>query len=253
VNLQHSILFDTLAELSPIGIFVADSDGVCSYVNKRWCEISEVPIDQALGKVWYDVVHPNDRTRVLATWDKSKEKQCEFELEYRFQTVKTKSIVWIHGRALPVINQSTGRIDFYVGTVADTTVHRTLTEELEKSRKFLDSVIENIPNMLFVKEAKELKFVRFNRAGEELLGIKRQELLGKNDFDLFPKEQAESFTKKDRSVLKGQRAYQLLQKNQLTPKTQRTTVAYAQKKSPILDELGHAPIHTGNLRRYYRE
>lgn len=238
MNLKHPNLFDTLAELSPIGIFVADSDGVCSYVNKRWCEISEQSADHAIGKVWYDVVHPSDRSRVLANWNKCKEKQSEFELEYRFLTKKTQSIVWIHCRALPIKNQSLDRIDFYIGTVADTTVHRTLTEELENSRKFLDSVIENIPNMLFVKEANELKFVRFNRAGEELLGIKRQDLLGKKDFDLFPKQQAENFTNQDRSVLKSKGL--LITEEELI-KTKANGQRWVRtKKIPILDELGDA-------------
>jgi PAS domain S-box-containing protein len=77
------------------------------------------------------------------------------------------------------------------------------TSALMKSRSFLDSVIENIPNMVFVKDAAELRFVRFNRAGEELLGYPREELLGKNDYDFFPKEQADHFVTNDRRVLQG--------------------------------------------------
>jgi len=65
--------------------------------------------------------------------------------------------------------------------------------ELKKSQTFLDSVIENIPNMIFLKDAKELRFHHFNRAGEELLGMSKEELIGKNDYDFFPKEQADFF------------------------------------------------------------
>lgn len=77
------------------------------------------------------------------------------------------------------------------------------TDELIRSRAFLDSLIENLPNMVFVKDAKELRFVRFNRAGEDLLGIHRSELIGKNDYDFFPAEQADHFTARDRDVLAG--------------------------------------------------
>jgi PAS domain S-box-containing protein len=73
-------------------------------------------------------------------------------------------------------------------------------EALRTSEHFLDSIVENIPNMIFVKEAGELRFERINRAGERLLGIERAALLGKNDFDLFPPDQAESFRARDRST-----------------------------------------------------
>ena len=80
------------------------------------------------------------------------------------------------------------------------------TKELRKTNASLDLIIENIPNMLFLKDARDLRFVRFNQTGEELLGHSRIELLGKSDYDLFPKEQAEFFTRKDREVLAGKTA-----------------------------------------------
>ena len=59
--------------------------------------------------------------------------------------------------------------------------------------------------MIFVKEAKGLRFVRFNKAGEELLGLKKDQLIGKNDYDFFPKKEADFFTRKDRAVLKSKK------------------------------------------------
>jgi len=58
--------------------------------------------------------------------------------------------------------------------------------------------------MIFIKEATDLRFVIFNRAGEELLGYDRKALLGKNNLDLFPPEQAAHFMAKDREVLDGE-------------------------------------------------
>lgn len=75
--------------------------------------------------------------------------------------------------------------------------------DLNQSSAFLDSLIENLPLMVFVKEAESLRFVRFNKAGQDLLGIPRSEMIGKNDYDFFPKEQADFFVEKDRAVLKG--------------------------------------------------
>ncbi len=76
-----------------------------------------------------------------------------------------------------------------------------LLDQVRKSEAFVDSLLENLPDMIFVKDARDLKFVRFNRAAENLLGYTREEMLGKSDFDLFPKIEAEFFTAKDRVVL----------------------------------------------------
>lgn len=69
------------------------------------------------------------------------------------------------------------------------------------AERFLDSILENMPNMVFVKEAGELRFLRLNRAGEELLGIPREEIIGKNDHDLFAPHEADHFVADDRAVL----------------------------------------------------
>ncbi|HEX4455343.1 MAG TPA: PAS domain-containing protein [Kofleriaceae bacterium] len=77
------------------------------------------------------------------------------------------------------------------------------TQRLHDVTKFVDAVLENIPAMVFVKDAERLAFVRMNRAGEELLGIPREQLIGKTDFDFFPQDEAEFFVEKDRATLHG--------------------------------------------------
>jgi len=84
---------------------------------------------------------------------------------------------------------------------AEIEARKQIEEELRRRDRFLESIIENVPDMIFLKDARELRFVRFNRAGEELLGYAREELLGKNDFDFFPEEEANFFLASDRGVL----------------------------------------------------
>ena len=66
-------------------------------------------------------------------------------------------------------------------------------------------ILEHIPDMIFVKEAEKLRFVLVNEAGEQLLGIPRQEMIGKTDLDFFPTSEAEFFRSKDREVLESQK------------------------------------------------
>ncbi len=89
----------------------------------------------------------------------------------------------------------------FLGFIVNHQMQTKLQSDLRNTNHFLNTILENIPNMIFVKDAAQLRFVRFNRAGEKLLGRMRDELIGKNDYDFFPKEQAEAFTHKDREVL----------------------------------------------------
>lgn len=66
---------------------------------------------------------------------------------------------------------------------------------------FHSTILEHIPDMVFVKDARDLRFVRFNRAGEQLLGLKREDLIGRSDADFFPPDEAAFFLAKDREVL----------------------------------------------------
>ncbi|TNF98604.1 MAG: PAS domain S-box protein [Gammaproteobacteria bacterium] len=75
-------------------------------------------------------------------------------------------------------------------------------ERAETAEKFLNSIVDNIPNMIFIKDANNLRFIRVNHCGEKLLGLMSKDLVGKNDYDFFPESQAEFFTRKDREVLK---------------------------------------------------
>ncbi len=109
-----------------------------------------------------------------------------------------------------IIAERTDTLKQNAAELADS--NKKLREEIEEKRRaeaelrttnaFLDSIIENIPHMIFIKDAEELRFVLFNRAGEKLIGRARQELLGKNDYDFFTREEADFFAAKDQETLR---------------------------------------------------
>jgi PAS domain S-box-containing protein len=107
--------------------------------------------------------------------------------------------------------------------------------EARRATRYLDSIIEQVPAMIFMKDARELRFQRFNRAGEELLGISRDALLGKNDYDFFPRDQADFFVAKDRQVLKDGRLLDIPEEPIQTPRGERFLHT---RKIPLLDENG---------------
>ncbi len=104
-----------------------------------------------------------------------------------------------------------------------------------RANRFLDAIIEHIPDMVFVKDAVHLAFTRFNLAGEQLLGVPRSALIGKTDLDLFPAEQAGFFQAKDRETLAGKQLVEIAEEPIETAAGKRWLHT---KKVPILDDDG---------------
>jgi PAS domain S-box-containing protein len=100
---------------------------------------------------------------------------------------------------------------------------------------FVDLLLENIPDMNFVKDAQELRFVRFNRAGEQLIGQPRENLIGRSDHDIFPPEQADFFVSQDRKVLESGMRLDIAEEPISTARGVRTLHT---KKIPVYDRDG---------------
>ncbi len=113
---------------------------------------------------------------------------------------------------------------------------RTSEQGARRINRFLDSIVENIPDMIFVKEAGHLRFERINRAGEELLGVARQDFIGCSDADFFPADQAEAFQARDRDTLAGRVVVDIPEEPIQTKTGERWLHT---KKVPIVDEEGH--------------
>ncbi|HYQ03865.1 MAG TPA: ATP-binding protein [Polyangiaceae bacterium] len=111
--------------------------------------------------------------------------------------------------------------------------------ELRKLNAFLDSIIDNIPAMVFVKDADNLRYELFNRAGEAMSGFKREQIYGKSSRDLFPIEQADFFNGKDRAVLRDGRMLDIPEEPINTPLGKRWLHT---KKIPIFRADG-TPSH----------
>ncbi|MCK9591037.1 MAG: PAS domain S-box protein [Methanoregula sp.] len=136
-----------------------------------------------------------------------------------------------------------GTIVGAIESIREITERKQAEEALHKSEKFLNSVVENIPDMIFVKDAQDLRFVRFNKASEELLGYTREDLYGKSDGDIFPKNEADFFTIKDHEVLNKRQVIDIPEEKIQT--RLRGERLLHTKKIPILDELGNPSFILG--------
>ncbi len=113
-----------------------------------------------------------------------------------------KGLRILHTLKVPIMDAE-GKPQYLVGISEDITERKRSQEAASRTQAFLDSIVENIPIQIFVKDAKDLRFVRWNRAGEETIGYTADELIGKSDYDFFPKDEADFFTARDREALNG--------------------------------------------------
>lgn len=98
------------------------------------------------------------------------------------------------------VRDADGRIIRLLPTAVDIADRKKTENELAKAKLLMDSIVDNIPTMVFLKRASDLHFELMNKAGEQLLGYSASEIIGKNDYDFFQKEEADFFRAEDRKV-----------------------------------------------------
>ncbi len=146
---QSEIRYRTLAQIAPVGIFFTDADGYTLYVNPKWCEISDMKKENALGYGWLDAVHHDDLIKTETGWELATKNKSSSYAEYRFLH-KDGTIKWVLGQAIPEIN-SENKIIGYVGTITDITEIKkyekelkTAKEKAEESDKLKTSFLQNL-------------------------------------------------------------------------------------------------------------
>ncbi|MEM3073010.1 MAG: PAS domain S-box protein, partial [Candidatus Bathyarchaeia archaeon] len=116
------------------------------------------------------------------------------------------------------------------------------TQKLQESNRFLETVLENIPEPVFIKD-RSFRYVMSNRADRSLLGMSMEEVIGKTDYDLYPKEEADFFRKGDLEVV-GKGFAVEFPEEKVTGKDGITRL-YHVKKAPIKDDNGEVAYIVG--------
>ncbi|MCK9390035.1 MAG: PAS domain S-box protein [Syntrophales bacterium] len=239
---KEKIFSQLLLDTSPAFIVAIGFDGKTLMMNQSLLDALEYTTEEIKGVDYLTTFVPEeDRMKLVEVFQKIVRERKANINENRIisRSGRTYLVEW-HGR--PVI-QKGGDIDIFVGVGIDITERKQAENALLRTNTLLDSIIENIPDMIFLKDAKDLRFVRFNRAGEELLGYSREDLLGMNDYDLFPKDQADFFTEKDRAVLSGKDVLDIPEEPLQTRNKGERTIHT--KKVPILNAKGESEYLLG--------
>lgn len=179
---QSERRYQTLADMSPVGIFRTDAAGATTYVNPAWCAISGLTPEQALGDGWMSAVHPEDRPRLHQEWEASTRRGAPSLSDYRFVR-PDGTIAWVMGRAVPETDAA-GNLLGYIGTITDITERkraeaaiRQYVTELEALNRLgervnrsvsLEEVVSNAVSTLLEVTQTEVAFL-FLRQGERLI------------------------------------------------------------------------------------
>ena len=198
-------IFRNVIDASPVPYALNDENHNITYVNPAFVnafgyDLADIP---TLADWWPKAYPDSDYQQwVATTWqshlDRSKQTSTAFEpLEL--------DIFCKDGTQRTVLASAASLLGSYMGNhpviLYDITERKKIETALLEQEQELIEIFDHLPSMVFLKEAKDLRYVRFNTAGEKLTGITRNEIIGKNDYDFFPRSQADFFTGRDRIVL----------------------------------------------------
>ena len=130
--------YQTLTEVSPVGIFNTDAEGKCVFVNERMTEITGIAREEYLGLGWQTGIFEEDRAHIEADWADSVRQGRPYAAEFRLRR-NTGSPVWVFMQAVPVPDDANVR--GYVGTVTDITRRKQAEQDLARHRDRLGELV----------------------------------------------------------------------------------------------------------------
>jgi PAS domain S-box-containing protein len=231
--------FRLIIDEAPIGMALVSLDGRFILVNRALCEIVGYRSDELTQRTVQSITHPDDLDATLELANRLARGDIpHYQLGKRY-IKKDGSIIDIMLSG-SILRGRDGTPVLYIAQVEDITERKRTEKELQDANASLDAIIENLPLMLFVKESASLRFLRMNRAGQDLLGWSRESLVGKDDYDFWPRAQAEFFVEKDRQTLKSGRVLDI-EEEPIQTRHRGVRILHT-RKVPVYDPAGK-PIY----------
>ncbi|WP_234996712.1 MHYT domain-containing protein [Planktothrix sp. PCC 11201] len=157
------------------------------------------------------------------------------------QSQSSQLRAWLLLNIDPQFN-SAGKLERIVCTFNNITERKKLDQKLAESQQFLNTIIENIPLAIYVKNIEnDFRFELWNKSSETIFGVKRDEILGKNIYSLLPQKQADYFRSHILEILNHKKAVEIpefmihnLADQDLILKTQKIPIINHQKITHML-------------------
>lgn len=153
-------------------------------------------------KAFWSFIHPHDLASFKSYWTAAVEREEESELTFRL--LLRGAIRYI--KALFRI-QSLNEQKFFVGILQDITAEQVLQERLQQRVQLMESLTGNMLDKVMITDENNT-VVLWNAACEKAYGIKQEEAIGQNFFDLFPSLNSEQEMGAFLQALKGEKVFE---------------------------------------------
>jgi two-component system, sensor histidine kinase and response regulator len=191
---------DRFFTLSLEMLCIATLDGYFKRLNPAWERVLGWSLAELTAQPYLNFVHPDDRpaTEVEMARLASGQDTVSFENRYRCKDGSYRWIVWT---ATPYRDQG-----LVYAAAHDITARKQMGEELAQERNLLRTLMDNLPDHIFVKDPAS-RFVVANASTLRTLGARSlAEVVGKSDFDFLPLERARQYHADEREVVTSGRA-----------------------------------------------
>ncbi len=201
---EQTLRFTAAVENMSQGLCMFDKQTRLVVCNQSYVKIYRLPTDLSTpGTPFSDIIAYRFRNSALKDGQANVELQQQLSVLSALSVVQRSSRIDEHddGRLIRVTRQPLPG-GGWVATHEDITEQRRAEQELDETKRFLDSIIDNIPIAVIVKDVSTRKYVLVNRVFQAMVGLKRHELLGKTVFDLYCKKTSEFIDNVDTEFLR---------------------------------------------------
>src|ERR1700759_1850793 len=175
-------------------------DGRYIFANKAFERFSRFSRDHIVGRRADEIFQPGTAANIEAA-DKaallSEDGHPRSEL---LVERGTKKRVLASNRV--IARDETGRPEFLIALFDDITERRSLSQELENTKKFLELVVDNIPVSLIVERVSDGRYLLANRSAEKILNRRREDVIGLTAADIFNQREAKLIIARDTAAIK---------------------------------------------------